>query len=235
MLPVEEAEIHVRSVDPTIVSSKEREKKKKGNGGAPAATVKAAAANTKKKAVEKRKKLDQEIMPSDSDEDVLVPKKAPRKEDRRWLLEEQQQRRKAERSAGPEEECNCVAPAVVAAHPDEVEERRCAQAEGRGVAGAVAAATAQQKNEVATAHQPTKNASCLTTPSSSGEILEEESYWTLPAFWTSIDVIVADRERTPGDAKCGRTSCVNGSDATNSGVAASHVTVHTKLDTPASA
>jgi hypothetical protein len=168
-------------------------KEKKANGGAPAATVKAAAANTKKKAVEKRKKLDQEIMPSDSDEDVLVPKKAPRKEDRRWLLEEQQQRRKAERSAGPEEECNGVAPAVVAAHPDEAEERRSAQAEGRGVAGAVAAATAQQKNEVATAHQPTKN-------------FGEECHLSDPAFWASIDAMVADH--------------------------ASHVTVHNKLDTP---
>jgi hypothetical protein len=30
---------------------------------------------------------------------------------------------------GPEEECNSVAPAVVAAHPDEAEERSSAQAE----------------------------------------------------------------------------------------------------------
>jgi hypothetical protein len=170
-------------------------KEKKANGGAPAATVKAAAANTKKKAVEKRKKLDQEIMSSDSDEDALVSKKAPRKEDRRRLLEEQQQRRKAERSAGPEEECIGVAPVVVAAHcdPDEAEERSRVQAEGRGVAGAVAAATAQQKNEVATAHQPTKN-------------FGEECHLSDPAFWASIDAMVADH--------------------------ASHVTVHNKLDTP---
>jgi hypothetical protein len=93
-----------------------------------------------------------------------------------------------------------------------------------------------KKNEVATAHQPTKNASCLTPPSSSGEIFAEESHLTDPAFWASINVMVADHESTPVDAKCGHTSCVNGSqDATNSGVDTLHVMVHNKLDTPASA
>ena len=118
-------------------------REKKANGGAPAADAEVAAANTKKKAVEKRKKSNQEIMPADSDEDAFVAKKVSRKEDMRSLIEEKQQRRKAECSVGPEEEC---APVVVAAHCDS------AQAGGRGVAGAVAAATAQQKNEVATAH-----------------------------------------------------------------------------------
>ena len=77
ILPVEEVEISVRSVDQT--SPKEPAGKKVCV--ASAATAKTAAVKKKKKAVRPGdEESDQVIMPSDSDEDAFTAKKAPEKQ-----------------------------------------------------------------------------------------------------------------------------------------------------------